>query len=355
MKTVSFYPGPSRVYSKVTEYLYEAYMEGVLSWNHRSKEFSNMLETTLELMREKLHIPEDYEIVFCSSATECWEIIAQSLTIKKSHHLYNGAFGEKWMKYTQKLLPATTGTAFGINDVLTTDIVIDQDAEIIAITQNETSNGTQVSCELIETFKNAHEDKLIAVDATSSMAGIKLNFEVADVWFASVQKCFGLPAGMAVMLLSPKAVKVAEEIDESAHYNSLNFILENFRKYQTPYTPNVMDIYLLMRTMKNSKGIDHIASKLTGRLKEYEQFFESFEAFDFLVSNKQVRSTTVLTLTYNNVEKLKEEAMESGILLGNGYGDWKDNTFRIANFPAIKKRAVKKLKNFWRSNFDQVK
>jgi phosphoserine aminotransferase len=53
-------------------------------------------------------------------------------------------------------------------------------------------------------------DALIAVDATSSMAGVELDWQSADIWFASVQKCFGLPAGMAVMVCSPRALQYAE-------------------------------------------------------------------------------------------------------------------------------------------------
>ncbi len=351
MKVVSFYPGPSRVYSKVTEFLYEAYMDGVLSWNHRSKEFSEMLEKTLSLMKEKLLIPEDYEIIFTSSATECWEIIAQSLTREKSFHLYNGAFGEKWMNYAQKLRLKTTGLKFGLEEKLSSEVSIDEGSEIICITQNETSNGTQVSCDLIGEIKKSNPEKLLAVDATSSMGGIVLDFKSADIWFASVQKCFGLPAGMGIMILSPQAVQVSESIGENAHYNSLNFVLENFRKFQTPYTPNVMDIYLLMRTLEVSKGIERMQEKLLGRIADYEKFFEEFNSLNFLVKNKEVRSQTVLAIENEDVEKLKKEALRAGILVGNGYGEWKSSTFRIANFPAIKKRAVKKLKNFCWSNY----
>ncbi|MGB3465460.1 MAG: aminotransferase class V-fold PLP-dependent enzyme, partial [Cyclobacteriaceae bacterium] len=195
MKLISFYPGPSRVYSNIPEYLYEAYMEGVLSFNHRSTEFSEILKRTIELLHEKLLIPDDYRIVMFSSATECWEVIAQSLTAHKSFHFYNGDFGEKWMKYARKLRPAIEGVAFDREEELPTTHPVPDDAEVLCVTYSETSNGTQVHNGLIRQLKQEHPDKLIAVDATSAMAGSKLQFDAADIWYASVQKCFGLPAG----------------------------------------------------------------------------------------------------------------------------------------------------------------
>lgn len=351
MKLISFYPGPSRVYSNIPEYLYEAYMEGVLSFNHRSPEFSEILKDAISLLHEKLLIPADYKIVLFSSATECWEVIAQSLTKEKSFHFYNGDFGEKWMRYAKKLKPQIAGVQFDREKELPVSHKVDKETELLCVTYSETSNGTQVSNDLILKLKNNNPDKLIAVDATSAMAGSKLVFENADIWYASVQKCFGLPAGMAVMVLSPKAIKRSEEIGENGHYNSLNFVIENIDKYQTPFTPNVMDIYLLKRTLEHSKGIDYIYEKLQKRRKEYQAFLDEFTDFEYLIKNKSVRSDTVLAIKHPNVEKVKKLARESSILLGVGYGDLKSSTFRIANFPAIKKREVEKLRTFFKTHF----
>ena len=77
-----------------------------------------IVEQTLMLLHQKLSIPADYEIYFVSSATEVWEIIAQSLTIGDSLHYYNGAFGEKWFQYTSRIHTQTQGFSFGLEDFL---------------------------------------------------------------------------------------------------------------------------------------------------------------------------------------------------------------------------------------------
>ena len=192
--------------------------EATLPWDERIGRIRRVKQReTVRLLREKLDIPTDYHIALVSSATECWEIVAQSLTAECSLHPYAGAFGKKWAEYAYRIKPPINLS----------------EADVLCIVQNETSNGTQVNMETLAQFRRDFSG-LIAVDAVSSMAGISLDWRLADVWFASVQKCFGLPAGLAVLVYSPAALKRAEEINETAHYNSLLFIHENFSKFQTP-------------------------------------------------------------------------------------------------------------------------
>ena len=88
---ITFYPGPSKVYPQVEQYISEAFASGLISSNHRSKGFMELLEQTIADLKAKLDVPAGYEVYFVSSATECWEIIAQSLLIDSSLHIYNGA------------------------------------------------------------------------------------------------------------------------------------------------------------------------------------------------------------------------------------------------------------------------
>ncbi|MEQ9230886.1 MAG: aminotransferase class V-fold PLP-dependent enzyme [Cyclobacteriaceae bacterium] len=341
----NFYPGPSRIYSKIPEYLLDGYGEGILSVNHRSAEFMAITKKTKKLLHRNLQIPEDYQIVFTSSATECWEIIAQSLTKKHSHHFYNGAFGEKWGARAGRL-SETSETRFGIEEELPTGKV-NQKADVICVTQNETSNGTQVSMETLRNLQNK-TDQLICADATSSMAGVFLDFKLADVWYASVQKCFGLPAGLGLMILSPRAVERAQEIGDDKRYNSLPLMLENWNKNQSPYTPNVLGIYLLKRTLSEGNPIEDIHAKVIRRYEQWRTFLGESQHLNFLVENEEVRSKTVLTLNTPDPQTLIENAAESGITFGKGYGQWKEDTFRIANFPAIKKAEIVKAQKFLR-------
>jgi phosphoserine aminotransferase len=351
---ISFYPGPSKVFESVPQFLSEAYEKGVLSINHRSPEFVKISEKAVFLLKQKLNIPQDYTIFFTSSATECWEIIAQSLIEKKSLHVFNGAFGEKWHAYTKKLHKEAASFKFGLEELLRPEALpVESETEMICLTHNETSNGTQLSDEILAKTKELYSDKLIAIDATSSMAGLQLDFKQADVWYASVQKCFGLPAGLAVMVCSPKAVERANTIGENSHYNSLCFMIDKMKQYQTTYTPNVLNIYLLMRTMEERPNIIKTEDKLLKRYDKWMEFLQNFYSFRPLIKNAEVRSNTVLALkaTPETVEVLKTKALLEGMLIGNGYGSWHAETFRIANFPALRKKEIKKLMAFLKKNY----
>jgi phosphoserine aminotransferase len=338
---MTFYPGPSKVYPQIAQYLQDAFAEGIFSVNHRSQEGMDITRGAIEGLHKKLNIPDDYHVYFISSATEAWEIIAQSLTRKKSLHFYNGAFGEKWSDYAEKLIKNVERTTFGLNEFPDLQNFNNFD-DVVCITHNETSNGTQIKD--LKPFREAFPEAIIAIDATSSLGGIALDFKVGDVWFASVQKCFGLPAGMAIMICSPKAIERAEEIKDRKFYNSLLFIHENFQKFQTHYTPNMLSIYLVKKLMQEVENISIIEERLKRQAIIWYDFFENKE-MKCLVENSKVRSDTVITIegTEEQINRIKALTKSHGITVGNGYGSWKNTTFRIANFPAIQDFEIEAL------------
>lgn len=342
---ISFYPGPSRVHDEIPGYVQDAHELGVMSINHRSDAFMAISERTVSLLKERLNIPSDYTIFYTSSATECWEIIAQSLITDKSYHLYNGAFGQKWHEYTHRLHSGATAVPFGVEEKLDPAKLTFAEEGVICITQNETSNGTQVPSALIKRIKKNHPQHLVAVDAVSSMAGIALDFKAADVWFASVQKCFGLPAGLGLMICSPQAIERSNHLAEKDHYNSLTFMTSMMTRWQTPCTPNVLGIYLLMRVLEDSNNIKDTQEKIVGRHEDWIAFLSERKKIAPLVSNRAVQSHTVVPVTgdADTLQHIKTLAKKNDILLGEGYGEWKATTFRIANFPALKKKEIKKL------------
>jgi phosphoserine aminotransferase len=346
---ISFYPGPSRVHDKIPTYVKDAYKSGIMSINHRSDDFMKMSEKTIGLLKQKLKIPKNYTVFYTSSATECWEIIAQSLVIDKSYHLYNGAFGQKWFDYTKRIHPLAMPLPFDLNESLDpAKLVFDQREGIICLTQNETSNGTQVSNSIIETIKKTNPSYLIAIDATSSMGGIELDFKSGDIWFASVQKCFGLPAGLGLLICSPEAIRRSQGIGEKSHYNSLPFMTEMMANWQTSCTPNVLGIYLLMRVLQESDSIEQVHLKVVSRYNDWIKFLTKSKNLQHLASNKDVQSYTVVTVTTTpeQVTTIKAKAKEERLLLGEGYGPLKPTSFRIANFPAIKGKEIKILRKF---------
>jgi len=340
----SFYPGPSQLYPQVRDYLSEAYDSGILSVNHRSPAFIDLAQQTVALLKEKLAIPSDYSVYFISSATECWEIIAQSFAGSLgSTHFYNGAFGHKWADHTQQITGTAAYWPFDLESNL--PIGADDSPTLLCLTHNETANGTRLTPSDLQAVRAAWPQALVALDATSSMGGVELPWELIDLAFASVQKCFGLPAGLAILVTSPRGVQAALAINERRHYNSLVSIHQHALTGQTTHTPNVMAIYLLMRVLAQRQAIAQVAAQTRERAADWYTFLAD-RNFDLLVKTPDRRSETVVAVQGSPgwIARTKATAQAAGFLLGNGYGQWKTQTFRLANFPAIEQPPIDALK-----------
>ncbi|MCI0752116.1 MAG: alanine--glyoxylate aminotransferase family protein, partial [Flammeovirgaceae bacterium] len=119
-------------------------------------------------------------------------------------------------------------------------------------------------------------------------------------------------------------------------------------KFQTPFTPNVLGIYLMMRVMEKFKPIKDVDKTTRQRFKSWETFFSQHKHLQLLIENPKARSYTVLAIKSepSKITSIKKTAKQKGFILGEGYGDLKTSTFRIANFPAIKLNEIAALQKF---------
>jgi phosphoserine aminotransferase len=341
----SFYPGPSQTHEFLAYDLLQAHSSGLLSVNHRSTLGMELILDCKQAVKKYFDLPKNYEVYLLGSATECWETIAQSFPSHTFGFLSNGAFGKKWCDYTQKLVKQKPShVVFDHNE--TPPIEQLPIADILCLTHCETSNGTELSNEFL-TNARATFAGLICLDATSSMAGKSIPFAEVDITFASVQKCFGLPAGMAVMILSPNAIESVAKNDPNKHYNSLRFMGENFKLNQTPFTPNMLGIYLLKTHLERAESQLLVYSRLKSQAALWYTFLENHAHLKPLVNLSLVRSQTVIAVACDQPQVLHtifDKTEKAGFQQGKGYGPWANNSFRIANFPAHSTDKIEALK-----------
>lgn len=337
---INFYPGPSKIDERLPVWLKEGMESGMLSMNHRSEDFMHQYNEILDLFREVFYLPPQFEVYFISSATECWEIVSQSFSNKSFLHLFNGAFGKKWFEMNTALGSHANAMEYNLQD-FPPDLK-DISEEVICLCHNETSNGSKVPDSYLKNLRDSNPDQIIAIDATSSMAGISLPWLAGDIWFASVQKCFGLPAGMGIMFCNQR---VLAKIEDQAFYNHIGNLHKNFSSWQTTHTPNVANVYYLWQYLQEHKGMDLQSEKIKNRARHLYQRFEKIDALKMMVKEKELRSDTVLTIEMdeNDLDDLKNFLETKDIIIGKGYGDLKNRTFRIANFPAIKREEYEEL------------
>lgn len=342
---INFYPGPSKIYPEYKQIVHDLLTNGHATYNHRSPEFQEYYKKSVSVLKEKLDVPDDYELFFLSSATECWESISQTFSDYETAFLHNGSFGKKWSEIGKAIMKRTKSFHYDQNESIEAAINQVSRADLIAYVHNETSNGTVVRKPFQMKIRADFPDALIAVDATSSLGAAQIDYPSTDIVFASVQKCLGMPAGLAVMIISPKVVDILEKFEFAKHYNDLNEILHNHKKNQTTHTPNILNIISIGKLFEEIQPLRKSIEKIYTRADIFEHFINNNSSFEFL-TEKTVRSKTVFCIKHPNVDKIISQAKLNSIILGRGYGVWKENTIRIANFPAHSNADFEELKHF---------
>ena len=348
---IFFTPGPSALYFTVEMHLKEALKQQVMEVNHRSTQAEGYFKEAVENLKMLMSIPEDYSIVFLSSATEIWERQLQNLVIENSHHFTYGAFSNRFYDFAKKLnlSPTQSKSEFGTLPDLDFQ-EIPEDTELISMALNETSTGVSFPKEDIYKIRTERPNALIAVDGVSAYPVLELDFSKVDSTYFSVQKCFGLPAGLGVWILSPRSIQKANQKQALGHsigaYQTIPNLLKNSAKYQTTYTANVLDIFLLSRVTANmlEKGIDVIRKEASYKATLLQHTVEQHSLLTHFVKRKEIRSKTVTVAnTSGPSETIINSLSKKGFILGNGHGSYKGKQIRIASFPTHSKEQIELL------------
>jgi phosphoserine aminotransferase len=344
MKKTYFTPGPAELFPTVEQHYLDAFSMQLGSISHRSAQFRKIYQHTVEQLQALLNIPKTSGIFFTGSATEIWERIIMNTVEHESYHLVNGSFSKKFHDFSVQLnkfahkLEKPFGQGFDYQD-----IEVPQYSELICCTANETSSGVQMRTQDIQKLKRSHKEKIVAVDMVSSAPYPDLDLELIDTAFFSVQKSFGMPAGLGVWIDNgkclEKSLKIAGNEGVTGTYHNLPSLWKNFETFETPETPNVMAIYVLGKVAEdmNKIGIEKIRKQTDKKAAYLYAFLEKSECFQPFVQNKNHQSQTVVVadVLKGTATELIDNVKESNMILGSGYGQLKSSQIRIANFPAV--------------------
>lgn len=357
MNKIFFTPGPSELYPTLKKHILRALELQIPSISHRGSAFAAISKKAKDGLRRLMHIPDSHRIYFISSGTEAMERVIENCVEKQSFHFVNGAFAKRFyqtakeLNKSPKMHEVPIGESFDMQKT-----PIPKSAELLCFTQNETSSGVAIPMEQIYALKRKNPKKLIALDVVSSAPYVTIDFKRIDVTFFSVQKGFGLPAGLGILIVSPKALAKARSLSEKlvsiGSYHSFLSLEATGVKEQTPETPNVLGLYLLGEVIADmlSVGIEKIRKETEKKATLLYDFFDKQKIYKPFVKDRRFRSQTVIVVQIPDgsksiIEKLKKER----IIIGSGYGEQKDTQIRISNFPANKLSDMKKLLSFFRN------
>ena len=350
-KRIFFTPGPTHLYPTVDKHINDALDQQLLSVSHRSAAFHKVYRETDENLRELLGLPSDFYTCFTGSATEIWERFLLSCVQSKSTHFTNGSFSNRFHAFAEQIKLNTQQYKADFGKGFSGDYLIDHDSEAICFTSNETSSGVYTQEQLMHSIKSANSSKLVAVDAVSAVPYPKFDYTKIDSVLFSVQKAFGLPAGLGVWIYNEKCLAKAEEklsISEafSGTYHNLVNIHKNVIKYETACTPNILGVYVLGKVAKDllNIGIEQVRREFNEKSAKLYHFAESTDLLDPFVKEKSHRSPSVIVCnTKSNSIEINSYLKELDMQVGTGYKDYKEKQIRIANFPAISNENIEKL------------
>ncbi|GAB3560567.1 aminotransferase class V-fold PLP-dependent enzyme [Spirosoma fluminis] len=352
MKQVYFTPGPAELYPTIYQHLQTAMDEQIGSISHRSQKFRDIYKFADEQLRTLLNIPATHGIFFTGSASEVWERLLFNCVEHESFHLVNGSFSRKFFDYAHSLhkfahiLEKPFGEGFDA-----AEIDVPEYAELICTTHNETSSGVQMRPTELHKLKRKYPKTLLCVDMVSSAPYPDLDFSLVDSAFFSVQKAFGMPAGLGVWIANETCLQKAERLQQydsltiGAHH-TLPTLWKHYQTFETPATPNVLYIYVLGKIAEdfNRIGIDTIRKQTEEKARMLYKFLDSSEQFEPFVKQERHRSQTVVVATTQKPSvDVIADGKKANMVIGSGYGKFKESQIRIANFPATSAEQVNAL------------
>ncbi len=340
-----FIPGPVEVRPEILKEMARPLI------GHRFPQFEELYGAIIPKLKKVLYTEQEVFTGTCS-ATGMWEAAVRNCVGKRMLAATCGAFSERW---------ADVGEANGKEVVRLSvdwgkpnlpdaidDALKKSDCDAFTMVHNATSAGlTNPLYEIAEVVKN-YPDVMFMVDAVSSMAGIKIEFDKLGIDFclASTQKAFALPPGFAIAAVSEKAMERAKEMKNRGYYFDLLSWKKYAQKNQTLYTPSISHLYAL-----NKQLDDILAEGMDARFQRHAEMAQyvqrwALENFD-IFPEKGYWSNTLTTVKNTrgiSVADLNRELLEKhDCIISNGYGKLKEQTFRIAHMGDLQMSDLEEL------------
>lgn len=347
-----FIPGPTEVRQDILD----AQSEKMIG--HRMKAFTELYTGIIKKLNELLET-DNFITVLTASGTAFMEGGIRNCVNKDVLCCVNGAFSDRWFKIAQKCDRTPDAITLDWGKAIKPEMVEaklkEKKYEAVTLVQNETSTGVRNPIEEISDVIKKYPDVLFLVDTVSSMMGdkIEINKLGIDVCLASSQKAFALPPGLAVCVVSDRALEKAKTVKGRGHYCDFVGLKDYYdKKGQTPSTPAISLMYAMDKQLNKIKqeGMNNRYKRHVDMAKYVQEWAKkNFSMF----SEPGYESITVSCMNNTkgvSIADLNSELGKRGFAISNGYGKLKEQAFRIAHMGDITLDEIKELI----SNIDEI-
>jgi aspartate aminotransferase-like enzyme len=332
-----YIPGPTEVRDDVIEAMCQP------MFGHRMDRMTDLYTTVVEDTREFLDTDNDV-VVLTASGTEFMESSILNLVDEDVLCTTCGSFSERQANVAERLgknvdtLEYEWGRAVKPENVREALEADGTDYDAITCVMNESSTGVRNPVEEIGDVVAEFPDTYFVVDAVSSLGGDYFDIDAhgIDVVFASVQKAFAMPPGLAVCVVSEAAYERELEKDSASWYGGFQRSLDYYdRKGQTHSTPAIPVMLAYRRQMKHMLEEGHEARDERHReMAEYTREWarEHFSVFPEEGYESQTVSCIENTRGIDVAETIETVSEEYDMVFSNGYGSTlSEKTFRIGH------------------------
>lgn len=320
----------------------------------RTAEFSEMMLENERLVKKFAYSGDDSRVVFMtSSGSGGMETAIMNTLIKEDKALVinGGSFGERFVELLALHEVPFTEIKLEHGKALKPEHLTPYEGQgytAFLLQKHETSTGVHFDMNLVSDFCKRNSIFLI-VDTISTFLTDPFDMEAlgVDVMITGSQKALACPPGIAVMILSSRALKRVEKTKCCCQYFDLKLALKNQERGQTPWTPAVgvlRQINARLKEIDAAGGAEveiartaNLARYFRNKLKEYNLPFE-------IISESLSNAVTPLHPTTQSAFeiflKLKDEY---GIWICPNGGDMKDTVFRVGHIGCLKEADYDKL------------
>ena len=343
-----FIPGPVKVNEDVLQQLARPTL------GHRGKEYAQLHGETVDMLKKVLFTNQNV-FLSTSSASGIWEASIRNCVNFDETVLCTccGAFSDKWASVAKSCGRNVEELKVEWGQATTPEMIDEKLASgkyaAVTLVYNETSTGLMNPVyQISEMMKQKYPDVLVFVDAVSGMVGLPMHFDDLgwDVVFASVQKAFAIPPGLAVAAVSNRALEKSKNVPNRGYYFDFQQFAKSAEKNQTPTTPSIPHIMALNYQCHKllAEGMENVWQ----RHKEMGDYARTWarEKFDLFCEDKYASDTLTTVKNTRNInvgDVIKAIQSKHNTVFGNGYGKLKDQTFRVAHMGDITLDDVKEL------------
>ncbi len=332
-----YIPGPTEVRQEVIESMAQP------MFGHRMDRMTDLYTTIVEDTKDFLDTDNEV-IVLTASGTEFWEASTLNLVDEEILVATCGSFSERHANVAERLgknvdrLEYEWGRAVKPGDVREAIEAADAEYDVVACVMNESSTGVRNPIEAIGDVVAEYPDTYFVVDAVSALGGdfVDIDAHGIDVIFASSQKAFAMPPGLAVCVVSEDAYDREVSKESASWYGGFQRSLDYYdRKGQTHSTPAI-PIMLAYRTQMKHMLAEghHTRSERHREMAEYtrewaRQYFDVFPESGYESQTVACIENTQGIDVAGTIEAVEEEY---GMVFSNGYGSaLGEETFRIGH------------------------